>query len=239
MIIDNEDRAKHIYEEKYFKSSFTFDPRRNMVWSEVCRYLQKKFIPPDSRILDLGAGYCSFINNIRGSEKHAVDLFAELTEHAAKEVITHIGPCTNLDFFDDNSFDLVFASNLLEHLPNDALFNTLTEVRRILKAGGSIMCLQPNFRLCYRTYFDDYTHVQIFTDRSLSEFLNSFDFNVTHVLSRFLPVNMKSKLRFNIPMLRSIIRCYLNSPVKPFAGQMLIVARKTGKPTNRTGKTLQ
>ncbi len=38
--------------------------------------------------------------------------------------------------------------------------------------------LQPQFRFGYNTHFDDYTHLQIFTDRSL---LEAFGFSVRFV----------------------------------------------------------
>lgn len=215
-----------MYTEQYFKTNFTYDPRRRGVWREVCRFLQTRFIPSRARVLDLGAGYCDFINNIEAEEKHAVDLFNDLGRYADQDVQVHNQSCVELTNFETRSFDVVFASNLFEHLERSEFYATVTEVHRILKNGGKLLCLQPNFRYCYRVYFDDFTHVQIFTDRSLCEVLESFGFSIQRNFARFLPVNMKSKLRFPIPFLHLILRTYLRSPVKPLAGQMLIVAQK-------------
>ena len=212
--------------ETYFQTSFVFDSRRDLIWKEVCRFLQQKYIPADSRILDLGAGYCNFINNIQGREKHAVDIFSKLPEYAAKDVIIHHKSCLNLKDLADNYFDVIFASNLLEHLTREEVLQLLPEVRRILGEDGRLIVLQPNFRFCYKTYFDDYTHLQIFTDRSLSELLKAFGFGILDIKPRFLPVNMKSTLKFTLPKLDLIVRLYLNSPIKPLSAQMLIVAGK-------------
>lgn len=213
------------YEGGYFHTRFGFDERRDVVWREVCRYLQR-YVRPDGRVLDLGAGYCNFINNIRAGEKHAVDLFPELPRYAAPGVITHLASCTALGFIPDARLDVVFASNLFEHLTREDLATTLREVRRVLRAGGKLIALQPNFRLCYKTYFDDYTHLQIFTDRSLADVFETSGFDVVDSQPRFLPVNMKSTLRVPIPKLDWCVRAYLALPWRPRAGQMLMVGER-------------
>jgi len=215
--------------DTYFRTSFTFDVRRDTVWREVCGYLQKKWIPRDSRILDAGAGYCNFINNIQGSERHAVDILEEMSRHAAPGVIPHVRSASDLSIFENDRFDVVFASNLLEHLTRDETGDAIQGFLRILAPGGRLILLQPNFRYCFREYFDDYTHLQIFTERSLAELLEGFGFRILQNMPRFLPVNMKTTLRFTPPRLDLLVRSYLHSPYKPRAGQMLIVAEKPGE----------
>ena len=231
MIESARDAETHLtrpdYVDAYFRTRFAFDRRRDLVWAEVCRYLQRNFIPTDSRIVDVGAGYCNFINNVTGSERHAIDLFTEMPDYAAPGVITHIGDCTDMSFLEDDSFDVAFTSNLFEHLTREQLIPTLTEIHRIVRPGGTLIVMQPNFRFCYNTYFDDYTHLQIFTDRSLYDLLEVFGFRVQVSLPKFLPVNMKSTLRLRLPMLRQLVRLYMAFPFKPMAGQMLFVCENT------------
>jgi SAM-dependent methyltransferase len=211
------------YTDAYFRTRFEFDKRRDIVWDEVCRYLQRRYIPRDARIIDVGAGYCNFINHVQGSERHAVDLFTDMPDYAAPGVVPYVGSCTDMDFFEDDSFDVAFTSNLFEHLTREQLIPTLNELRRVVREGGTLIVLQPNFRFCYNTYFDDYTHLQIFTDRSLHDLLEVFGFSVREVMPRFLPVNMKSTLRLRLPMLRQLVRLYLAMPFSPLGGQMLFV----------------
>jgi hypothetical protein len=82
--------------------------------------------------------------------------------------------------------------------------------------------LQPNFKYCGRNYFDDYTHIQIFTEISLSDLLRSHGFRLIAVRPRFLPFSMQSSL----PVSPSLVRWYLRLPFKPFASQMLLVVEK-------------
>ncbi len=195
------------------------DAKRNMAWREICRYLQKRYIPPQARILDLGAGQCHFINNIRGREKHALDIFPGLA-HYTKDAVAHVGSCTTLERFDNQAFDTVFSSNLFEHLTRDELNIVLKDIRRILSPGGKLIVMQPNFATSYKHYFDDFTHIQIFTHIGLSELLRSHGFSLVAVKGRFLPFSLRSRL----PVIPLLVRAYLHSPIKPMAGQMLMVA---------------
>ncbi len=99
----------------YHQTRFSYVPGREQVWRVICRYLER-YLPPRAAILDLGAGYCSFINQVRAAEKHALDVYPGFVAHAAPGVHTHVGACWDLSAFSDNQLDVVFSSNLLEHL---------------------------------------------------------------------------------------------------------------------------
>lgn len=219
------------FHEEYFRTRFQYDPRREPVWRSVTRYIQKKYIPPNSRILDLGAGYCDFINNAEGVERHAVDIWSRVGDFAKGDVQAHVGSCTELGFLADRSVDVVFASNLFEHLTHEELLAALAEVRRVLSHGGRLIVLQPNFKYCYRTYFDDYTHLQIFTHAGMYDLLEMAGLRIMDVAPRFLPVNMKQTLKLKLPFLGAIVSLYLRLPFRPFAGQMLLVAENVWSST--------
>ncbi|MDX1389836.1 MAG: class I SAM-dependent methyltransferase [Acidobacteriota bacterium] len=213
------------FKQEYFNTRFPFDPRRKVVWNAVTKYIQDRYIPRDARVLDLGAAYCDFINHVSASEKHALDVFERLEEFAEDDVTTHIRSCTDMSPIPDGHLDVIFASNLLEHLMHEELLATIAEVRRVLRPDGRLILLQPNFKYCYRTYFDDYTHLQVFTHMGIWDLLEMAGLEVEKMHARFLPVNMKSTLRLRLPFLSFLVSAYLHSPWKPRAGQMLVVAR--------------
>ncbi len=212
-------------QDSYFASRLPYDPARERLWPVLCGYLQP-YLPENGAVLELGGGYCHFINNIRAAEKHVVDLYPGVTEHAAQGVVAHVQSCVDLSNFKAGSFDLVFASNLFEHLAKEELAATLASVWRVLRDGGKLLIIQPNFKYCYRTYFDDYTHVQIFTETSLADLLLVSGYRPEKVVPRFLPFSLKS----GGPKWAWLLRVYLALPWKPFAGQMFIVARRASKP---------
>jgi hypothetical protein len=106
-------------------------------------------------------------------------------------------------------------------MPQASFAHVLSTLRRKLRTGGTLNILQPNYRFCYDEYFDDYTHVTVYSDRSICDFLRTHGFDVIQCEARFLPLTVKSRL----PVLPWLIRLYLSSPVKPLGKQMLIRAR--------------
>src|SRR5204863_35749 len=158
----------------------------------VCRYLGR-WISPNAEVLELGAGWCDFSNNVTAKRVVAMDLDATVAKAAADHVEAEVGDCTDLSRFPDGTFDVVFASNLLEHLERPVAVKLLAESKRVLRPGGKLMLMQPNFRLNPGRYFDDYTHVAIFTEQSLTDFLTSEGWQVTDVLARFLPLTLRSR----------------------------------------------
>jgi len=208
-----------VYRAGYFETRLAADPNRQVVWRHICDYL-RRWIPADADVLELGAGWCDFANAVTARSVTAMDIDATVVKAARPGVRAVVGDCTDLSKFADGSFDCVLASNLLEHLGRSDADRLLEEARRVLRPGGRLLLIQPNFRLNPHEYFDDYTHVTIYTDRSLTDLLSSLGWHVEHTFARFLPLSMKSRgsrLSFLVPW-------YLRSPVKPLAGQMLIVA---------------
>jgi len=208
--------------ESYFETRFRYDPKKEVMWKVLCKHLQQ-FIGNESRVIDVGAGYCQFINNISAGEKYALDTNQEVLNNYSNKKIHLIVASATDTTLEKDFFDVVFASNLLEHLSRDEILLSLRESNRILKKNGFFIILSPNFKYSYKAYFDDYTHKSIITDKSLSDMLNASGFSIERIFPKFLPFSADSKL----PKSGLLIRLYLKSPWKPFAGQMLVIARKT------------
>jgi SAM-dependent methyltransferase len=207
-------------DEKYFASRFTHDASREVLWKALCDFHFNQLVAPDHHVLELGAGYGHFINNIRAARRTAVDLWPGLGEHAKAGVHVHTGPASDLGFLDAACVDFAFASNLFEHLTQQEFAATLIQLRRVLRPGGTLNILQPNYRRAYKEYFDDYTHVSVYSDISLTDFLSAHGFRVIECHPGFLPLTIKSRL----PVSRNLIRLYLALPWKPLGKQMLVRA---------------
>jgi SAM-dependent methyltransferase len=142
-----------------------------------------------------------------------------------------VGSVTDLNFIEEGVIDFAFASNLFEHLSKADFACVLEMLRRKLASGGTLNILQPNYRYAYREYFDDYTHVSVFSHISLTDFLRANGFDVLEISPRFLPLTVKSRL----PVSPWLIRAYLASPIKPLAKQMLIRAGVSHSGRQKTG----
>ena len=204
----------------YHNTRFAHDDRRRVLWQTLCRHYFQRLVAPGDAVLELGCGYGDFINHIRCARKIAVDQWAGATDYLGPEVQAKIGSIVDLSTIQAGSIDFVFASNVFEHLPQSEFADCLAEVRRVLRPTGTLNILQPNYRLCCSEYFDDYTHVSIYSDRSLCDFLRAQGLRVLECQARFLPLTIKSRL----PVSPALIRAYLASPVKPLAKQMFVRA---------------
>lgn len=203
---------------EYHSTRLPHDARRNTLWKTLCEAHFQRFVRPDHTVLELGCGYGEFINNIQCAHKIAADRWPGIADYLNPGVRAVVGEITRLEGVANGSVDMVFASNVFEHLTRDEMTACLSEVRRVLRPGGALHIVQPNYRLCYAEYFDDYTHVSIYSDRSLADLLKANCFRVRECKPRFLPLTIKSRL----PVSPALIRAYLASPVKPLAKQMYL-----------------
>jgi len=214
--------------EKLYRHRFDADelPRKLAIWKVLCEDFFSQFVDERDVVIDVGAGYCEFINNIRCASKIAIDLNPRLREFAAPSVEVRQESSTNLASIADESADVVFMSNFLEHLPSkQVVLDTLAEARRILRKGGRLMILQPNVRLLPGAYWDFFDHHTPLTEKSLVEALTILDMRLVRVIPRFLPYTTKSLL----PQAPVLVRLYLRFPPAWWllGKQSFVVAQRT------------
>jgi SAM-dependent methyltransferase len=208
----------------YHQSRFAADARRDVLWRTLWQAFFRHRVAPDACVLDLGSGYGQFINNVVARRRIAIDAWSGFAAHLSPGVEAIVGEVTDLSMIEDEAVDYAFASNLFEHLTQSQLAAVLAALKRKLRPGGTLTILQPNYRNAFREYFDDYTHVAVWSHVSLPDFLVANGFEVVELHPRFLPLTIKSRL----PVWPFLIRAYLALPAKPMAKQMLVVARVSG-----------
>jgi len=208
-------------QDAYFRTRFTADARRDVLWTTLCRFYFSKLVAPTDCVLELGAGYGGFINNVAARRRIAVDAWPGFVERLDAGIEGHVGDLTDLAFLQPASVDFAFASNLFEHVSQEQFAEVLARLDTALSARGTLNILQPNYRYAFREYFDDYTHRTVYSHVSLCDFLEAHGFEVIDCHPRFLPLTVKSRL----PVSPTLIRLYLASPLKPMGKQMLVRAR--------------
>jgi len=209
----------------YHTAHLPEDPARAVVWKAVAEHLAA-WLPADARVLEIGAGYCDWINNVAGTKRVAVDIWPEVVRHAKKGVEALVLDVSrDLPTLGTAAFDVVLASNILEHFEPGVAASVVDDIGRLLSPGGRLLVIQPNFRYASRHYFDDYTHRSVFTDVSLPNLLRAHGFAIDRVERRFLPYSMRGT---KLPIRPWTVRAYLRSPFRPMAGQMLVIARSEG-----------
>lgn len=127
-----------------------------------------------NRILDIGCGYGFFLEIARekGWEVYGSELTEQACESCKKKGIhTFLGELPENNF-DKESFDVVVAIEVLEHLRNPLAY--VKEVFHLLRKGGLLYLTTPNFNAYLRYRLKDRydvieypNHLTYFTQRSL------------------------------------------------------------------------
>ena len=213
---------KQIYRKRFAGQ----DEHRQRVWRVLVAYFAR-WIPKNATVLDLGCGYCEFINQVEAAKKYAMDLNPDVANRAAPGVQILQANCSEIWAIPAETLDGVFTSNFFEHLPTKAgLERTLIEAHRCLKRGGRLIALGPNIKYLPGEYWDFFDHYLPLTELSLAEVLEKCGFQVEARIGRFLPYTMSHGPKYPIWCLRA----YLAFPLmwRFFGRQFLVVARKAG-----------
>jgi SAM-dependent methyltransferase len=153
---------------------------------------------PNRRVLDLGCRYGALTRAYaEGNQVTGVDVDREALAEAAKLGIeTRWADVDEPLPFEDASFDVVVAGELLEHVRDPA--GLVAEARRLLRPGGRFVASVPNaFRLKNRLRFllgrkpeDDPTHLHMFSPSDVRTLLDGFEEPRVHFIAgRFVPIH--------------------------------------------------
>ena len=139
---------------------------------ELARYLVERFhIRKGSKILDNGCGRGDFL---KGFERCGMDVYGTDMEEVFAGVYSGIKLEKDKLPFADCYFDVVFSKSVIEHIHQPE--NYMNEMYRVLKPGGRIIIMVPDWHSCMYIYYDDFTHVQPYTMTGLRDALKIFGF---------------------------------------------------------------
>jgi ubiquinone/menaquinone biosynthesis C-methylase UbiE len=216
------DELQRLYRHRFDEAS---REQKQRLWKAIVESYFQRFIAPADAVLDLGCGFGEFLNHVRCARRIGIDLNPEAPKYLDKAVEFHAGDVCDLKMVPDATVNVVFTSNLMEHLPSkEAALRMLGEARRVLKPGGQFIAMGPNLRFLPGEYWDFWDHLLPITDRSLAEALGSLDFKIVEQRARFLPYTTRSAL----PQAPWLVRLYLNLPFAwcLFGRQFLLRAAK-------------
>lgn len=190
-----------------YEHRFTDDDAlaKHALWREIGRHLQR-YVDESSAVLDLACDRGYFISSVVAREKWASDL-RDMSGELPGDVRFVEANGLSLDqILEPATFDVVFTSNYLEHLPSgDDVVEQLRVVRNLLRPGGRAIVLQPNIRLVGGAYWDFIDHKVALTERSLVEAAELAGLQTRTLVKRFLPYTTKSRL----PLHPAVVRAYL------------------------------
>lgn len=185
------DNVKHAYDEFYNKHD------------EAWRMLGAKFKAQHiidvcqghnfKRVLEVGAGDGSILKLLAeqnfAPEYHAVEISESGVEHIKARNITNLKSVSIFDGyhlpFDDNSFDLIILSHVLEHVEHERLL--LRELKRV--AAWSVIEVPRDYKADVDKkikHFLAYGHINVYTPTSLRYLLRTEGFEVVADLTSMI-----------------------------------------------------
>ena len=219
------DRSVQVVGEIYTTRFEGLIEQRRRLWQVLCASFFQEYISSEDTVLDLGAGYCEFINHIVCRRKLALDINEDAELFANPDVEVLCASATERFPIPNDSVDVVFASHFFEHLHSKGdMIAVLNNVKDVLKPGGLLLILGPNIRYSYDEYWDFFDHRIPLSDKAVTEILRALGFEIVKVLPRFLPYTTKSRY----PRWPILVKLYLRLPLayRVFGKQMFIVGRK-------------
>lgn len=166
---------KNFYGKKYIADRF--EGPKSLSFS-LWKFLKKRRA---KKILDVGCGSGWLMRYLK--EKGFKVIGCDNSSYAVKVSGAVEGKATSLPFKDE-SFDAVLGISIIEHLiPKDA-HEFLNEAYRVLKKGGVLFLVTPNYATPLRLIlgkkwggYADPTHLNFYTPNSLKKMLQGHSFS--------------------------------------------------------------
>lgn len=170
------------FAEKYYRieSAHPWSVGRRDI---VLRLLKRLAVPTHSSILEVGTGGGALIADMVNQGFTSVvgidmsELAVAAAQHRGLSQVRQ-GDATALEYGDD-SFDVVIASDVLEHLVDER--KALAEWNRVLKPGGHLIIFVPAFAFLWSQHDVENQHYRRYSRSMLESVLKQSDFAINRI----------------------------------------------------------
>ena len=154
------------------------------------------------KVLDAGAGRCAYRDLLLESADEYVGM--DIDQSSAVAVV---GDAQHLPFADE-SFDTVFCSQVLEHIPNPCL--SLGEFLRVLRPEGKLILSVPHISWLHNEPHDDYRY----TNHGLEFLLRQSGFVIKNIspagglisLLGHIPSTLCINMTYGVPLIHPLMK---------------------------------
>jgi len=193
--------------------------------------------------LDVACADGSFASKLHktfGIKMYGIDISSKAIEKAKKKgIISQVQNLEKRFNFPDNTFELITACEIIEHLYDTDFF--LTELKRVLKDDGILILTTPNlvslvnrFKMLfgyYPNYVPEYQiggagHVRAYTIPTLTKQLTKHGFKVDQIKSPNITFPMTSRI---IPKIFKQLAIECGDILPKLGSHIIIVVRKVKK----------
>ena len=168
-----------VYELKYHRlenDNWWFKGRRDIIFKLLKRYNKNA----ESSILDIGCSggaLVSFLKIAGFKDVRGIDISPIAIKQCHSKGLQNVFVMdAQKILFPDESFDVVIASDILEHIKDDRL--ALKEWRRILKPGGHLIVFVPAFNFLWSAHDRASHHYCRYSKKALTLALQNSDLEI-------------------------------------------------------------
>lgn len=119
--------------------------------------IAKELIQPQHAVLDVGSGDGSFAAFCNKTDMFMLEGNPESVKHLKTNYPNVVEGRLPLLPFNNEQFDVIHMSHVIEHLQPEEVYATLKEFARCCKPGGAIVISAP---LLWEGFYDDLSHVK-------------------------------------------------------------------------------
>ncbi len=203
-------------------------------------YLATRFEKSRSVLnIGIGSGHMEEKMYQRGINVYALDPSPKTVDNLKQRIPIGDRACVGHSQsipFESDVFDGVIMTEVLEHLNDDDLNQTLPEVFRVLKPGGLFIGTVPFredlrsgtvFCPCCKNTFHRFGHIQSFDKQSMRALMESAGFGDISVIVRSFPDWSRKGARF---FLRALMRYVLGRLGEPIVSPNIYFRASKGRP---------
>lgn len=218
------------YNKKYFEER---DRLSNTLAYELVFILKKYGV---KKVLDVGAGTGKLVKFLQKNTFEATGI--DSAKIAVNKYGMKLGKASNLPFA-NSAFDAVLGISLIEHLSKNEAKKFVSEAYRVLKKGGLVFLVTPNFASPARILFGkrwfgylDPTHKVFYTMKMLKNSLESNKFtNIQFTFSAapHLPFDWpipKALKSLPLPVQSLVNFLFISTPLAFLRDSIWILAKK-------------
>ncbi|HJY98748.1 MAG TPA: class I SAM-dependent methyltransferase [Patescibacteria group bacterium] len=164
----------------YFTDEFGWDnyPQK------LCNYLHELYFKKYTRkakkpkLLDLGSGKGNHLVGFKrlGISTYGLDKRREFLKVPGNIPVRYCNFESDRFPFKTAYFDFIFSKSVIEHVSD--IEKMMKESYRVLKPGGIIVIMTPDWSSHFKYFYDDYTHKTPLTRKGLQNVLRLFGFDV-------------------------------------------------------------
>lgn len=214
------DRFYRSYISTKWNYTHTLSKEEYNLFAKTSKKRFRGIVPEDkeARIIDIacGAGHFLYFLQKEGyGYTQGIDLSEEQLETAKKMGIKNLHKADLFQYLPNHpqSFDMIVANDIIEHLKKDEVLQLLDIIYETLVPGGRVLIGAPNAQSLFGSHmvFIDFTHEQGFTSESLDQVLRVCGFAEVKVYGeRPIVHDLRSALRAGLWWhLRQFIKIYV------------------------------